>query len=312
MKIDIIGAPMDFGAGRRGVDMGPSAIRYAGLRGGLEGLGHEVRDQGNVPVPLGENCEIGDPRLKYLDAIVQVNQELNEAVSRSIAGGRIPLVLGGDHSLSIGSVTGAAMGRKLGLIWLDTHADFNTTDTSPSGNIHGMPLAALCGIGDERLLTLGGTVPAAPKVSPSNVVVVGARSLDAGEKLLLKEAGVTVFSMPAIDRFGIGRVMERAVEIASRGTEGIYVSFDLDVVDPQDAPGVGTPVPGGLNMREAHLAVEHIAATGLLAGMDLVEVNPILDRANMTAELAVELALSAFGKKIWFEEWLSLEEIGRQ
>jgi arginase len=313
MKIDIIGAPLDFGAGRRGVDMGPSAIRYAGLKAGLEALGHEVRDLGNVDVPIGENCVPGDdPRLKYLDPIIQVEQELVEVVSKTVAAGRIPLVLGGDHSLSIGSIAGVLRGgRSLGLIWLDTHGDFNTAETTPSGNIHGMPLAALCGYGDSRLTSLDGLIPAGPKLSPSNVVVVGARHLDAAEKELMREAGITVFSMPTIDRFGIGSVMERAVEIASRGTEGIYVSFDLDVVDPADAPGVGTAVPGGLNIREAHLAVEHVAATGLLAGIDLVEVNPILDRANMTAELAVELALSAFGKKIWYDEGLDLEEIGR-
>jgi arginase len=313
MQIDIIGAPLDFGAGRRGVDMGPSAIRYAGLRRGLEGLGHEVRDLGNVAVPLGDNCLPGDPQLKYLEPIIQVELELIEVVSRSVAAGRIPLVLGGDHSLAIGSFTGAiSAGRNLGLIWLDTHGDFNTHETTPSGNIHGMPLAALCGYGAERLVTLDGAVSAGPKVSPSNVVVVGARNLDEAEKELMREAGIAVFSMPAIDRFGIGAVMERAVEIASRGTDGIYVSFDLDVVDPADAPGVGTAVPGGLNIREAHLALEYVARTGLLAGLDLVEVNPILDRANMTAELAVELALSAFGKKIWYEEGLSLEEMGSQ
>lgn len=313
MQIDIIGAPLDFGAGRRGVDMGPSAIRYAGIRKGLEGLGHEVRDLGNVVVPLSENSQPGDPQLKYLDPIIQVERELVDVVSRSVAAGRIPLVLGGDHSLAIGSVTGAALGgRKLGLIWLDTHGDFNTHETTPSGNIHGMPLAALCGYGAERLVTIDGLVPAGPKLDPANVVVVGARHLDAAEKVLMREAGIAVFSMPAIDRFGIGAVMERAVEIASRGTDGIYVSFDLDVVDPADAPGVGTAVPGGLNIREAHLALEHVAATGLLAGLDLVEVNPILDRGNMTAELAVELALSAFGKQIWYEEGLSLEEMGNR
>jgi arginase len=313
MKIDIIGAPMDFGAGRRGVDMGPSAIRYAGLKAGLEGLGHEVRDLGNVAVPLGENCLPGDPRLKYLDPIIQVERELVDVVGRSVAEDRVPLVLGGDHSLALGSFIGAQSGgRKLGLIWLDTHGDFNTHETTPSGNIHGMPLAALCGYGDERLLTLDGAVSAGPKISPTNVVVVGARNLDEAEKMLMREAGITVFSMPAIDRFGIGAVMERAVEIATRGTEGIYVSLDLDVMDPAYAPGVGTAVPGGLNIREAHLAVEQIAGTGLLAGIDIVEVNPILDRANMTAELAVELALSAFGKKVWYEEGLSLEEMGNQ
>lgn len=313
MEIDIIGAPLDFGAGRRGVDMGPSAIRYAGLKRGLEALGHDVRDLGNVSVPLGENCPPGDPKLKYLDPIIEVEHQLVEVVSSTVEEGRIPLVLGGDHSLALGSVIGATKdGRKLGLIWLDTHGDFNTDQTTPSGNIHGMPLAALLGYGNERLVTLDGLVGSEPKIDPANVVVIGARNLDPEERALMREAGIVVFSMPMIDRFGIGAVMERAVEIASAGTAGIYVSFDLDVVDPTDAPGVGTAVPGGLDIREAHLTLEYLASTGLLAGLDLVEVNPILDRANMTAELAVELALSAFGKQIWYEEGLDLEEIGRR
>ncbi len=299
MQIDIIGVPLDFGAGRRGVDMGPSAIRYAGLRHGLESLGHTVQDLGNVEVPLLETCDEGDPRLKYMTPIIEINQRLAERVDASIAAGRVPLVLGGDHSLALGSVMGAARGRKLGLIWLDAHGDFNTHESTPSGNIHGMPLAAICGHGAETLVTLGGAMGGGAKIDPHNIAIVGVRDLDPKEKPLLRSSGVAVYSMEAIDRLGIGEVMHRAIEVACRGTDGIYLSLDLDGIDPMFAPGVGTPVTGGLSYREAHLAVELIAEANRLIGMDLVEVNPILDHANSTAKLAVELALSAYGKRIW-------------
>lgn len=301
MNIDLIGIPLDFGAGRRGVDMGPSAIRYAGLRQGLEALGHAVTDYGNLTVPVAETCEVGDPKLKYMEPIVQVAQRLAERVANSMDEGRLPLVLGGDHSLSLGSVMGAARGRRLGLIWLDAHGDFNTHETTPSGNIHGMPLAAICGYGAQPLMTLGGTAPAGAKIAPHNIAIIGARDIDAQEKKLLRASGVAVYSMEAIDRLGINEVMHRAIEIVCRGTDGIYLSLDLDGIDPMFAPGVGTPVAGGLTFREAHLAVERLAETKKLVGMDLVEVNPILDRVNMTAELAVQFALSAFGKRIWDE-----------
>lgn len=299
MQIDIIGVPMDFGSGRRGVDMGPSAIRYAGLEAGLEELGHEVRDHGNVAVPPSETCDQGEPKLKYLSPILEVVQRVAERVAKSTADGRVTIVLGGDHSIALGSVAGAAREKNLGLVWLDTHGDFNTDETTPSGNIHGMPLSALCGIGDERLATLGGTQEARPIIDPQNVAVVGARDLDPEEKRLMQQAGITVYSMESVDRYGIGEVMRRAIDIATRGTDGIYVSLDLDVIDPNYAPGVGTPFPGGLTFREAHLAVEMLAETGLLVGLDVVEVNPILDRSNATAELAVQLALSTFGKRVW-------------
>ncbi len=299
MQIDLIGVPLDFGAGRRGVDMGPSAIRYAGLRQGLELLGHDVTDYGNIVVPVAETCEIGDPKLKYMEPIVGVAQRLAERVATTVAEERLPLVLGGDHSLALGSVMGAARGRKLGLIWLDAHSDFNTHETTPSGNIHGMPLAAICGHGASGLVTLGGTVPSGTKLEPHNVAIIGARDIDPEERRLLRSSGVAVYSMEAIDRLGINEVVHRAIETACRGTDGIYLSLDLDGIDPMFAPGVGTPVPGGLTFREAHLAVELLAETKRLVGMDLVEVNPILDRTNMTAELAVQLALSAFGKRIW-------------
>ena len=299
MHIEIMGVPIDFGSGRRGVDMGPSAIRYAGLQAGLEALGHTVEDRGNVQVPPSETCESGDPRLRYLDAIVAVEQRTAEQVASIVTAGHMPVVLGGDHSIALGSVAGAARDRTLGVIWLDAHGDFNTADTTPSGNIHGMPLAALCGYGDERLVGLGGSAGTGPRVSPQNVAVVGVRDLDLEERDLMREAGVTVYSMEAVDRYGIGEVMRRAIDIASRGTQGIYVSLDLDVLDPMYAPGVGTPVTGGLTYREAHLAAEMLAETGQVVGLDLVEVNPILDQRNTTGALAVELALSALGKRVW-------------
>lgn len=299
MQVEIVGVPMDFGAGRRGVDMGPSAIRYAGLAQELTALGHEVTDHGNVVVPPSETCAEGDPRAKYLKPIVAVVRELAERVAACAARGHVSLTLGGDHSIAMGSVAGAARARTLGLVWLDAHGDFNTAETSPSGNVHGMPLAALCGTGSEKLVTLGGGLGSEPKISPQNVAIVGVRDLDPDERRLLREAGVTVYSMEAVDRYGIGEVVRRAIDIASRGTEGIYVSLDLDVIDPMYAPGVGTPVPGGLTYREAHLAAEMLAETGQVVGLDLVEVNPILDRGNATGALAVELALSVLGKRVW-------------
>ena len=299
MDIDLIGVPLDFGAGRRGVDMGPSAIRYADLQLALEALGHHVSDLGNIAVPVRESCPPGDPTLKYLDAIVDVQARLADRVAGSVEQGHFPLVLGGDHSLAAGSVMGALRHRRLGLIWLDAHGDFNTDQTSLSGNIHGMPLAALCGRGAEPLVTLAGREALDPKIQPGNVAVVGVRDLDADERTLMRASGVHVYSIEAIDRLGIREVMRMAIDAASQGTDGIYLSLDLDVIDPTFAPGVGTPVMGGLTYREAHLAVELIGETGRLAGMDLVEVNPILDRENMTGKLAVELAASALGKRIW-------------
>lgn len=298
MNLDLIGVPIDFGAGRRGVDMGPSAIRYAELSGSLERLGHIVRDLGNIAVPVMENSEEQNPKLRYLQPILETCAAVADRVADSLARGRVPLTIGGDHSLSLGSVRGATRRNNCGVIWIDAHGDFNTPETSPSGNIHGMPLAALCGLGDARLVKLGNP---ARMVNARNVVVVGARDLDDGERMLLQRAGVTVIAMEQIDRAGMFAAMERAIAVASQGTEGIYLSLDLDALDPVYAPGVGTPVPGGLTYREAHLACEMIAETGKLLGMDLVEVNPILDERNRTAVLAVELAASALGKRIWKE-----------
>jgi len=299
MQIDLIGVPIDLGAGRRGVDMGPSAIRYAHLQNKLEELGYVIEDKGNIEVPIQEMCTITDPKLKYIDCIIPMGRRVGGAVATSIRSNRFPLVLGGDHSLSVGSICGAAKHKKIGVIWVDAHADFNTAETTPSGNIHGMPLAALCGLGDPRLTSLWDETP--PVLDPKRVAVIGARDLDPGEKQNLREAGVMVQSMEQIDRLGMVIAIEKAIERVSRDVDGIYLSFDMDSLDPRHAPGVGTPVPGGLTFREAHLACEMIAETGKLIGMDMVEVNPILDVQNQTALLAVEFIRSALGSRVWSE-----------
>lgn len=297
MQIDIIGVPIDLGADRRGVDMGPSAIRYAHLQPKLESLGYTVNDEGNVEVPIAEMCSITNPKLKYIDCIIPMSRRVSGAVSTSLQAGNFPLVLGGDHSLSIGSVRGAARGRRIGVIWMDAHGDFNTAETTPSGNIHGMSLAILAGLGDKGLVQLWDEP--VPVIDPKKIAIVGARDLDEGEKVNLQNAGAMVMSMEQIDRYGMVAVLEKAIERVSRDVDGIYLSLDLDSLDPEHAPGVGTPVPAGLNQREAHLACEMIAETGKLIGMDLVEVNPILDVQNRTASLAVDFALSSLGRRIW-------------
>ncbi|MFN8400767.1 MAG: arginase [Anaerolineales bacterium] len=297
MQIDIIGVPIDLGADRRGVDMGPSAIRYSLLQKKLEDLGYTVNDEGNVEVPIAEMCTITNPKLKYIDCIIPMSRRVSGAVSTSIQAGNFPLVIGGDHSLSIGSVRGAARNRKVGVIWVDAHADFNTAETTPSGNIHGMSLAALCGMGDKSLVQLWDEP--IPAIDPKKIAIVGARDLDEGEKRNLREAGAMVMGMEQIDRYGMVSCLEKAIERISRDVDGIYLSLDLDALDPEHAPGVGTPVPAGLTQREAHLACEMIGETGKLIGMDIVEVNPILDIQNRTALLAVDFALSALGRRIW-------------
>ena len=297
MQIDVIGVPIDLGADRRGVDMGPSAIRYSQLQHMLEALGYTVEDEGNIDVPIAEMCSISDPKLKYIDCILPVGRRISGVVSTSLQGGCFPLVLGGDHSLSIGSVRGAGRQKKIGLLWVDAHADFNTSATTPSGNIHGMPLAALCGLGDPRLTQLWDEK--LPVVDPQRVAVIGARDLDPGEKANLREAGVMVQSMEQIDRHSLVSVMEKSLDRITRNVDGIYLSFDMDALDPRHAPGVGTPVPAGLTQREAHLICEMVAETGKLIGMDMVEVNPILDIQNQTALLAMDLILTSLGKRIW-------------
>ena len=297
MKIDIIGVPIDLGADRRGVDMGPSAIRYSHLQHKLEDLGYTVQDIGNVEVPIAEMCSITNPKLKYIDCIIPMSRRVAGAVATSVQGERFPLVLGGDHSLSIGSVRGAARNKKIGVIWIDAHADFNTAETTPSGNIHGMSLAILAGLGDPSLVQLWDEP--LPVIDPKKIAIIGARDLDSGEKVNLQNAGAMVLGMEQIDRYGMVAMVEKAIEHVTRDVDGIWLSLDLDALDPQHAPGVGTPVPAGLTQREAHLACELIAETGKLIGMDLVEVNPILDVQNRTASLAVEFALSALGRRIW-------------
>jgi arginase len=261
-----------------------------------------VHDRGNVHVPLRERASVGDPRARYLDLILEVQVRIAEAVHAAIGRGGFPIVLGGDHSVGLGSIAAAARDKKVGVLWVDTHGDFNTHETTLTGNVHGMPLAALAGYGHPNLVGVGGWRTTGRCVDPRNIVVIGARDLDPAERSLLEAAGVTVFSIAVIDRYGITRVVERALEIATDGTDGFYASFDLDVMDPTVAPGVGTPVPGGLTVREGHLLMEILAASGVMVGLDIVEVNPILDDRNRTARLAVDLILSGTGKRVWKQE----------
>ncbi len=295
--IRIIGVPIDLGADRRGVDMGPSAMRYAGLNAKLEQLGWSVEDTGNIEVPIPETRKIMDKRLKYLDEIVKISEQLHLKVEEAIKDGVVPLILGGDHSLSIGSLAGlSSSGRRFGLIWVDTHGDYNSLETTSSGNIHGMPLAVANGIGPKELTSIGGEQK---KIREENTVIIGARDLDEQEREMLHRSKITVFTISDIDKRGMKEVVNEAIRLASQGTDGIHVSFDIDVIDPAEAPGVGTPIAGGITYREAHLAMEMIADSGLLISMDMVEVNPILDYQNKTAELAVGLICSAFGKRIY-------------
>jgi arginase len=295
VRIAIIGAPVDLGADRRGVDMGPSAIRYADLEAGLRENGHVVQDFGNVAMPVPEIEEISPSHMKYLRPIVDMAENLAALAADRVKEGWFPLVLGGDHSVSLGSVAGSTTDRTAGIIWIDAHGDFNTAESSPSGNIHGMVLAALVGHGDSRLINVG--YPGA-KVDPGNVALIGVRSLDAGERSLLKSCSIKVFTMHDVDRLGLPQIIAEATEIAGQGVDGIHLSLDLDVVDPLQAPGVGTPVFGGLTFREAHLAMELLAESQRVMSMDVVEVNPILDSHNETARLAVQFTLSALGKRI--------------
>ncbi len=296
--VALIGVPIDLGAGRRGVDMGPSAMRYTGLSRRLAELGYTVHDTGNLPTPMVETSMPPDSteRLRYLEPIAALCAGLADRVAGAVDQGHVPLILGGDHSLSIGSVSGSARGRTLGLIWIDAHADYNTAETTPSGNIHGMSLAALTGKGHPLLTGLAGVTPA---VRPEHCAIIGVRDIDPLERDALRSSGINVYAMHEVDRRGLATVLEEAIALISSGTEGFHVSFDMDVMDPGEAPGVGTPVFGGMTYREAHLAMEMLASSGGLRSLDLVEVNPILDRSNATAELAVELALSALGKRIY-------------
>ena len=298
--IRVIGVPLDLGQSRRGVDMGPSAVRCAGLEYKLEQLGHTVEDGGNVSVAMPEQKNPGKPEAKYLKEIASTCQKHADLVLKALENGKVPLSLGGDHSMAVGSVSGLAefyhrQNQKVGLIWMDAHTDINTPGTSPSGNVHGMPLGAIMGLGPAELANIYGW---SPKIAPENCVLVGIRDVDIHEKENVRRAGIQVYTMRDIDERGMRTVMEEALRHAGRGTAGYHVSLDMDWLDPEDAPGVGTPVEGGATYREGHLAMEIIADHGRMLSFEIVEVNPVLDERNQTAELAVELAMSAFGKKI--------------
>ena len=298
--IAVIGAPLDLGSGRRGVDMGPSAVRVASLNSRVASLGYSVEDLGNVPVEQPENQPEGPADAKYLPQITEVCTRLAHIVEKVMDDNKIPLVLGGDHSIAAGTLAGVSrhfqkLGKKAGLIWIDAHADMNTPDSSPSGNVHGMPLACCIGMGPAELTNIYNY---APKVDAKNVALVGIRSVDDQERKHVQESGVTAFTMRDIDERGLRAVMQDAIQVASDGTSGFHVSLDMDAVDPQEAPGVGTPVKGGITYREAHLAMETICDSGKMCSMEVVEVNPVIDEANRTAVLAVELVMSMLGKGI--------------
>ncbi|MBX7221004.1 MAG: arginase [Blastocatellia bacterium] len=301
-KLKIVGAPMDLGADRRGVDMGPSVVRIAGLSAKLRAMGYEVEDIGNVPVDLAETLAVTDTdrHHKYLGQVAKSSEILAERVEGILHDDALPIILGGDHSIAVGSVAGIAAhyrkkNQRIGIIWIDAHADINTPETSPSGNIHGMPLACLLGIGPKELVEIGGF---SPKVRPEDCVVIGARQVDEGERELARKLGLCVYTMRDIDEKGMSQVMDEAILHASRYTVGFHATFDMDFVDPDYAPGVGTPVPGGGTYRESHLAMEKMFDSGRMLSVEMVEINAVLDSSNRTGELGAELILSALGKKI--------------
>jgi arginase len=299
-KITLIGVPLDLGAGRRGVDMGPSAFRVADIHARMRSLGYEVFDRGDIDVFIQETHDPGDPHMKYLKEIRHTCEKVRDEVDTVLGQGRLPVVLGGDHSIAMGTIAGASRHfrkkqERIGLIWFDAHGDMNTPETSPSGNIHGMPLAVALGIGEKSLVSLSGE---APMVDGARAAVVGLRDVDPAERSNIKESGIGAFTMRDIDERGMRAVMEEAIKRATSGTAGIHVSFDLDGIDPDFAPGVGTASPGGISYREAHLAMEMLFDTGKVLSVELVEVNPILDERNATARLGVELLASLLGKKI--------------
>jgi arginase len=291
---------MDLGAGRRGVDMGPSAVRLAGLNGKVAALGYDIEDLGNIAVVQRESVSEGPQRARYLSEITRTCQTLADIVEKTVAEGKFPLVLGGDHSIAVGTVSGLShhyrkQDKKIGLIWIDAHADMNTPDTSPSGNVHGMPLACCIGLGPPELSGIDGF---APKIAPENVAIIALRSVDSDERTNIQRTGVRAYTMRDVDERGLRAVMQEAIEVVSNGTAGFHLSYDMDSVDPHEAPGVGTPVKGGLTYREAHLAMEVICDCDCMIGLEVVEVNPVIDEANRTAILATELVMSALGKRI--------------
>ncbi|RDI37514.1 arginase [Falsibacillus pallidus] len=296
-NISILGVPMDLGQMRRGVDMGPSAIRYAGVVERLEALGYKINDLGNIEIEQAERVQNPETNLRNLKAVADGSEKLAAGIHGIIDNGEFPLIFGGDHSIALGTLAGVAKHyENLGVIWYDAHGDLNTADTSPSGNIHGMPLAASIGIGHPALTGIGGY---SPKIKPENIVIIGARSLDEGERELIKEKGIKVYTMHEIDRLGMTKVMEESIAyLKERNVDGVHLSLDLDGLDPNDAPGVGTPVIGGISYRESHLAMEMLAESDIITSAEFVEVNPILDEKNKTANVAVALMGSLFGEKL--------------
>ena len=298
LNVSIIGVPMDHGQNRRGVDMGPSAIRYAGVVDRIESLGHTVKDEGDIRVGHADGKIDTDTNLRNMTVITEAMEALGEKVHAVTETGNFPLVLGGDHSIAIGTLAGISPNHEnLGVIWYDAHADMNTSDTSPSGNIHGMPLAASFGHGHEKLTQIRGF---SPKVKPENIVIIGARSVDPGERELIRERGIKVYSMHEIDKMGMDFVIEDSIRYLKeeRKTDGVHLSLDLDGIDPLYTPGVGTPVPGGISYRESHLAMEMLHDSGIITSAEFVEVNPILDEKNRTADVAVALIGSLLGEKL--------------
>jgi len=296
LNISLIGVPMDLGQARRGVDMGPSAIRYAGVVERLEEIGHTLTDEGDIHIASASKTEV-KAILRNLKEVTEACNELANKVSEVMDKGQFPLVLGGDHSIAIGTLAGLAdRYENLGVIWYDAHADLNTGETSPSGNIHGMPLAVSLGLGHDSLMNIRGF---APKIKPENVVIIGARSIDPGERELIKEKGIKVFTMHEIDKLGMTEVMDQAMAyLKERNVDGVHLSLDLDGIDPIYTPGVGTPVPGGITYRESHLAMEMLHDSKMITSAEFVEVNPILDEKNKTADVAVALMGSLFGEKL--------------
>lgn len=297
-NISIIGVPLQYGADRKGVDMGPDAIRASNIHNRLESLGYQIRDVGDIHVnkAIGDHPYQAGGKLKHLNEIKNVNSELCQVVATEMNKGKFPLVLGGDHSIAIGTIKGVLQHiNRLGVIWFDAHTDVNTEETTYSGNIHGMSLAVALGYGHPDLVSIGGIEA---KVRPENVVIIGARSIDQGERVFLKEKGIRVFTMHDIDRNGMKHVMEEALQIVTNGTDGVHLSLDLDGMDPGEAPGVGTPVSGGMSYRESHFAMEMLYERNVLVSAEFVEVNPMLDQNNKTAKTAVELIGSVFGERI--------------
>ncbi|MBS4174790.1 arginase [Bacillus sp. FJAT-49736] len=295
-KISILGVPMDLGQARRGVNMGPSAIRYADVVERIEKLGYEVNDMGDIEIGKAERLHDPELNLRNLKAVADASEILGSKVNEIVEKGDFPLILGGDHSIAIGTLAGVSKHYKnLGVIWYDAHGDLNIPETSPSGNIHGMPLAASLGHGHDALTNIGGY---SPKVKHENIVIIGARDLDEGERELIKDKGIKVYTMHEIDRLGMTRVMEETIEYLKERTDGVHLSLDLDGLDPNECPGVGTPVMGGISYRESHLAMEMLEESGIITSAEFVEVNPILDDKNKTADVAVGLMCSLFGEKL--------------